>query len=144
MNENQVQFEAVIHAPVERVWKALTDKQQMKEWYFPVSDFSAEPGFAFQFPGQGHKGEQYMHHCVVKEVVPLQKLSYSWQYENLEGYSVVSFELFKEGESTRVRLTHTGMDSFPKGNPDFAADSFRQGWNYIMGKSLPEYISRIA
>ncbi|WP_262896812.1 SRPBCC domain-containing protein [Chryseobacterium cucumeris] len=28
-----------INAPAEKVWKALTDKNEMKSWYFDIQDF---------------------------------------------------------------------------------------------------------
>ncbi|HEY1009998.1 MAG TPA: SRPBCC domain-containing protein, partial [Daejeonella sp.] len=43
--------ERTYHAPIERVWKAITNKDQMKEWYFDLSEFRAEKGFKFSFVG---------------------------------------------------------------------------------------------
>ena len=40
--------EVVINAPASKVWRALTDKEQMKQWYFDVSSFELEAGFEFQ------------------------------------------------------------------------------------------------
>lgn len=133
-------IERTYNAPAEKLWKAITDKEQMKQWYFELSAFNAEPGFEFQFYGQGHKGEQYLHLCKVIEVIPGKKLSYSWCYKGYEGYSVVSFELFAEGEKTRLKLTHEGLESFPANNPDFAKTSFMEGWTYLITKSLSEYV----
>ncbi len=94
------------------------------------------------FRGQGHKGEQYMHQCTVTEVIPQQKLQYSWQYEGRSGYSLVSFELSATGDKTKLRLTHHGLETFPQGNPDFAWESFNGGWNEIIGKMLPEFLDK--
>lgn len=140
MNNNPVIIEKLINAPVKRVWQAITDKDQMKQWYFDLSDFKPEVGFEFRFPGQGHKGEQYMHVCKITEVVPLKKLQYSWQYVGLEGYSVVTFELFEEADKTRVKLTHTGLETFPKDNTDFARDSFNAGWTELITVLLPKFV----
>lgn len=140
MNDNPVIIEKLINAPVKKVWQAITDKDQMKQWYFDLSDFKPEVGFEFRFPGQGHKGEQYMHVCKITEVVPLKKLQYSWQYVGLEGYSVVTFELFEEADKTRVKLTHTGLETFPKDNTDFARDSFNAGWTELITVLLPKFV----
>lgn len=140
MNNNPVIIEKLINAPVKKVWQAITDKDQMKQWYFDLSDFKPEVGFEFRFPGQGHKGEQYMHVCKITEVVPLKKLQYSWQYVGLEGYSVVTFELFEEADKTRVKLTHTGLETFPKDNTDFARDSFNAGWTELITVLLPKFV----
>jgi len=133
-------IERTFNAPAEKVWKALTDIKEMKQWYFDLAEFKAEVGFEFHFYGQGKKGEQYLHNCKVTEVIPGQKLSYSWCYDKFAGYSEVSFELFEEGNTTRLKLTHTGLESFPANNPDFAKESFTQGWTELIGISLKNYV----
>ena len=143
MNKTQpYSIERTYNAPVSKVWKAITDKNDMKQWYFDLAEFKAEPGFQFSFSGQGRKGEQYLHLCEVKEVVFEKKLSYSWTYKDQPGYSVVTFELFEEGDKTRVKLTHEGIESFASNNPDFAKESFMAGWNEIIGKLLKEFVEK--
>lgn len=137
-----VVVERLYNAPVEKVWKALTDKEQMKEWYFNLDQFELREGFQFRFPGQGYKGEQYMHICTITEIIPRERLQYSWQYENLQGYSLVTFHLTAIGNQTKLRLTHHGLETFPQDNADFARSSFNEGWNHIVGISLPEYLSK--
>lgn len=134
--------EIFINAPIAKVWKAITNKDDMKQWYFDLSDFKAETGFQFQFSGQGTKGEKYVHHCEILEVVPLQKLQYSWTYEGVEGYSVVTFELFEEGKATRVKLTHEGIGSFATDSADFKRESFNGGWTYIIQTALKEFAEK--
>ena len=135
-------IERTYNAPVEKVWKAITDKDQMKEWYFDLEEFTPEVGFEFTFVGKGHKGEQYIHRCKILEVIPQKKLTHTWTYENHPGYSTVTFELFSEGAQTRVKLTHTGLESFPKNNPDFAKESFAEGWTELIGKLLRQYVEK--
>lgn len=129
------------NAPVDRVWKAITDKTQMKEWYFDLSDFKPEVGFEFKFDG-GTDGKVYHHVCEIIEVIPLKKLKYSWSYVGFEGMSFVTFELFNEGEQTKLKLTHEGLETFPKNNPDFAKKSFTAGWTYIIGTSLQKFLEK--
>lgn len=139
MNEALI-TETLIHAGPDKIWKALTEKSEMKQWYFDLDNFKAEPGFEFRFNGQGSKGENYMHVCKVLEAIPAKKLKYSWTYEGYPGYSEIAFELIPEGDQTRVIATHTGLDSFPKDNPDFARASFKEGWNEIITRMLPDYL----
>lgn len=141
MNNKPFEIERTYNAPVEKVWQAITDKAQMKQWYFDMDAFQPEVGFEFSFSGQGSKGEPYVHLCQVKEVIPNRKLSYSWTYSNYEGYSVVTFELFDEGDKTRLKLTHEGLDSFPR-HPDFAVESFTAGWTELIGKNLKEFVEK--
>jgi uncharacterized protein YndB with AHSA1/START domain len=132
-------IERTFKAPVSKVWKAITNKEEMKKWYFDLAEFKAEPGFEFQFEG-GKDDRNYMHLCKVIEVIPGKKLTYSWRYDGYEGNSFVTFELFAEGEKTRLKLTHEGLETFPATNPDFAKENFVEGWNHIIGKSLPQYL----
>lgn len=137
-----VVVEKTLNAPVERVWRAITDKAQLKQWYFDLDDFNPEIGFRFSFAGQGHKGAQYIHRCIVTEVIPQQKLQYSWQYEGQPGYSLVTFTLAEIGNRTKLTLTHHGLETFPQDSPDFAWKSFNGGWNEIIGNMLPDFLSK--
>ncbi|MBS1915253.1 MAG: SRPBCC domain-containing protein [Bacteroidetes bacterium] len=132
-------IERTFNAPASLIWKALTDKNEMKKWYFDVSDFKPQPGFEFTFNG-GSEEKIYVHFCKVVEVIPEKKLSYSWRYKDYEGNSLLTFELFSEGNQTKLKLTHSGLETFPQGLPDFARTSFEAGWTYVITKSLQEYV----
>ena len=140
MNKKLVIVEEIINAPIEKVWQAITNKEKMKQWYFSLDEFKPILGFEFKFEGEGHKGEKYIHICKVTEVIPNKKLQYSWQYENHVGYSLVTFELFAEEKQTRVKLTHEGLSTFSQDNPDFAIESFTNGWKQLIITSLKKFI----
>lgn len=131
--------ERIFNVPVEKVWKAITDKAQMKEWFFDLKEFKAEVGFEFEFYG-GKDDRNYRHLCKVTEVIPMKKLKYSWRYDGYEGISFVSIELFGEGKQTKLKLTHEGLESFPRSNADFDRKNFTEGWNYIVNTSLKKYL----
>ena len=38
-----------LNATVAKVWEALTDVDQMREWYFDLKEFRPEVGFEFGF-----------------------------------------------------------------------------------------------
>ncbi|MBI3511465.1 MAG: SRPBCC domain-containing protein [Bacteroidetes bacterium] len=132
-------IERTYDAPLKKVWKAITDKDEMKHWYFSLPEFRAEVGFEFRFVGGPSPEKQYLHICVVTEVIPEKKLTYSWRYDGYEGNSFVTFELFAVGNKTRVVLTHRGLETFPAGNPDFAKGNFSVGWTHIIGTALKEF-----
>jgi uncharacterized protein YndB with AHSA1/START domain len=140
MESKPIVIERVYNASISKVWKAITDKEEMKQWYFDLAEFQPELGFKFQFIG-GTEDNQYLHLCEVTEVIPEKKLTYSWRYDGYEGNSFVSFELFEKGDETRLKLTHRGLESFPN-NPDFAKTNFEMGWDQIINTSLKEYLSK--
>jgi hypothetical protein len=49
--------------------------------------------------------------------------------------------LFDEGDKTRVKLTHAGLETFPS-EPDFKRKNFAMGWTDIVGRMLPEYLEK--
>ena len=139
MENKPLIIEQEFNAPVELVWRALTEKELMKKWYFDISDFVLEVGAKFHFEG-GKEGRCYVHVCEILEIVPLEKLKYSWKYEGYSGLSFVTFELYPSGQKTRLKLIHEGLETLPPENPDFARDNFVGGWKFLILESLKEYV----
>lgn len=131
--------ERTYNAPLPIVWKAISENEALKKWYFDLPEFKAEVGFEFTFVG-GDDHQKYLHLCKITEVIPNQKLSYSWKYAGYEGISMVTFELFAQGNQTRLKLTHAGLETFPEKNPSFAKENFAAGWTSILGNSLNNYL----
>jgi uncharacterized protein YndB with AHSA1/START domain len=142
MSSKNVIVEGTYNADISSVWNAITVKELMKQWYFDLKEFRAEIGFKFEFMGGPENGIQYKHLCEITEVIPEQKLSYSWKYEGYEGISFVTFELFKENNTSKVKLTHTGIKSFPSSNPDFDIHNFEEGWKQIIKTSLQLFLDK--
>jgi uncharacterized protein YndB with AHSA1/START domain len=140
--ENQlaeaVIVERMFDAPVARVWKALTDVDQMRVWYFDLKEFKLQIGFEFEFVVE-HEGNTYHHLCKVTEVIPEKKIAYTWRYKGEVGDSLVTFELFGEGDRTRLKLTHSGIETFPK-TPAYARKNFEAGWTEIIGSELKRFV----
>ena len=133
-----VVIERTFNAPIARVWKALTDVEDMRRWYFDLKEFNPKVGFEFEFTVE-HKGAKYHHLCRITEVIPQGKLACTWRYQGHEGDSLVTFELFAAGNKTRLKLTHEGLETFPK-LPSFARKSFMEGWTKIIGSSLKDFV----
>jgi uncharacterized protein YndB with AHSA1/START domain len=130
--------ERTFDAPVGRVWTALTDVNEMRQWYFDLKEFKPQIGFEFEFVVE-HEGNTYHHLCKVTEVIPEKKIAYTWRYKGEVGDSLVTFELFGEGDRTRLKLTHSGIETFPK-TPAYARKNFEAGWTEIVGSELKRFV----
>src|SRR5437773_10326836 len=135
-----VVMERTFNAPVARVWRALTDADEMRQWYFDLKEFRPEVGFEFECVVE-HEGNSYHHLCKVTEVIPQKKIAYTWRYKGEPGNSLVTLELFGEGEKTRLKLTHEGIESFPK-TPAYARKNFEVGWIAIIGSELKRFVEQ--
>ena len=142
MQNEPIVIERMFNAPVNKVWEAISNKDEMKKWYFDLAAFKPEVGFEFNFTAGGN-GKEYVHLCKVTEAVVNKKLSYDWRYEGHPGNSNVTFELFPEGDKTRFKLIHEGLDSFRDNGPDFTIESFTAGWDYIINTSLKGFVEKL-
>ena len=139
-SEEPVIIERTLSAPVAKVWKALTDVDQMRQWYLDLKDFKPEVGFEFEFVVE-HEGNTYHHLCRDTEVIPQKKIAYTWRYKGELGDSLVTIELFAEGDKTRLKLTHSVIETFPK-TPAYARKNFEAGWTAIIGSELKEFVEK--
>ncbi|HEY4281587.1 MAG TPA: SRPBCC domain-containing protein [Chthoniobacterales bacterium] len=121
-----VVIERKFDAPIARVWAALTDVDEMRRWYFDLKDFKPQVGFEFEFVVE-HEGNTYHHLCKVTEAIPEKRIAYTWRYKDEPGNSLVTFELSADGNQTKLRLTHEGLETFPP-TAAYARKNFEAGW----------------
>lgn len=141
MEKKTVVIERILNAPVSKVWEALINNQELKQWYFQLEEFRAEKGFQFTFKGDTEDCIEYTHLCEVTEVIAEKKLAYTWKYEGHPGDSLVCFELRADGKKTHLTLTHTGLESFAGNGKNFTADSFNGGWTHF-GDALKAHVEK--
>jgi len=133
-------YEKTFDASSSNVWKAITQTELLRQWFWNVPEFKPQVGFEFGFESQSCE-EGNIHLCKVTEVIPGKKLSYSWRYPGYEGDSLVSFELFEEGKNrTRLRLTHAGLETFPRNL--MAKKDIAEGWSYLINTSLQNFLEK--
>ena len=140
MNTQPIVIERTFNAPADRVWLAIANKDHMKKWYLNLDEFKPEVGFEFSFTGGEPGGTQYLHLSKVTEVIPGKKLAYTWRFDGYGGDSLVTWELFEEGDKTRLKLSHAGIHTFSQTNKDFDTSDFADGWINLLDNSLQKYV----
>ena len=98
-DRDAVRFERRLSHPTKRVWRAITDREELAEW-FPA-DIEGEltsVGAALSFPFREGEGETETGE--VLESDPPRLLAFTW------GGQTLRFELTPEGEGTRLVFTH--------------------------------------
>lgn len=137
---NPIIAQQTFSRPQEAVWQAITDVEQMREWYFDnVPDFKPEVGFETQFNVQS--GERNFRHLwKVTEVIPLKKIGYTWNFEEYPGQSFSTFELEQKDDKTVLTLKSYVVEKFPEAIPEFKRESGQAGWDYLIKESLKNYL----
>lgn len=133
----------LFEVPVDVVWQAITDREQMVKWFFEeIVAFEPRVGFTTSFAIE-NEGRIFTHLWHILEVVPQSKIVYNWQYREYNGDSTVTFELFPTEKGCRLQLTHRFLKGFPNAIPEFKRESCLEGWNYFINYRLAEYIAQI-
>lgn len=127
-------------APVDTVWKALSEEANLKEWYFDVQNYIFQVGTEFSFYEEG-TAKQFLHVCKFLEIIPLQRISHTWTHpQQSQGSSILTWDLEDQGDKTLVTLTHAGVENFADAGPAFAPANFEMGWNAILKTNLRNYL----
>jgi uncharacterized protein YndB with AHSA1/START domain len=89
--------EIELDAPPEEVWEALTDADQLAEWFANDVELDPEPGGEGTF--RWDNGE--VRRAVVEEVVPLERFTFTWDDSRVE------IELEEIPAGTRVKIVES-------------------------------------
>ena len=135
MQADPIRIEETINTSIEKLWSALTNPEEMAQWYFELPKFEAEEGFQIHFSSC-----DYLHRWVVTKVIPHHIIEYKWSYPDYPGESLLNVELLYINEyATKLVLVHEGVETFPQDRTEFSRASFEEGWNEII-KNLHEYV----
>jgi uncharacterized protein YndB with AHSA1/START domain len=130
----------VFDSSVEKLWNAITDRNQMVQWYFEqISSFE---------PVVGHKTEftvtvedrDFVHQWEVTEVIPQNLISYSWKYKGIAGAGAVTWALSEKVAGSALRFTCTGVETFPQDDPLFTREAGENGWRYFINDRLKSFL----
>jgi uncharacterized protein YndB with AHSA1/START domain len=132
METKTITKEQFIKATSERVFKALTEKQELERWFVQEADIELKPGGTIRTnwaPGMGEHGK-------VKEVKPSQLFSFTWEGAFSPTPTTLTFELRAEKDGTLLTFTHSGIG---EGEGWEAYTNMGKGWDAHL-KDLTSWI----
>lgn len=132
----------LLNAPIEQIWEALTNVEQMRQWYFNViPNFQPKVSFKTSFLIT-NEGRNFTHNWKVTEVIPNTKISYTWTFDEYPGESISIFELSKKEHKTLLTVTSEIIKDFPSDIPEFKRESGVAGWEYLIKESLLKFLEK--
>lgn len=143
-------IERIFDAPVEKVWRAWSDAEEMKKWHGPRGFTAPAVNMDFRVGGKYHscmrsaEGQDFWSTGIYKEIIPLKKIVCSDSFADPDGNVVPATyygmpegnfplemqitALFEDlGGQTKLTLYHEGM---PKAVDEMSGN----GWNECLDK----------
>lgn len=144
MEDNPIIITQVLNTSVDKVWSAITNREQMIQWYFEmIPAFEPVVGFETSFNVHTPDNKDYLHLWKVTEVIPKRKIVYTWKYGGYTGDSFVVWELTADGNNkTILHFSHYGQSSFSQENSDFARESCVKGWMFFIHERLKAFLEK--
>ncbi len=119
----EVVFERRFEAPRERVWRALTDSEELAGWLAPAEiDMRVGGSVVLKFEDGDERG-------TITELREPEVIAYTWNEGETD--SLVRFKLEPEGGGTRLVLRHTF-----EGEVDLS--SYGGGWHHHLEQLIAQ------
>jgi uncharacterized protein YndB with AHSA1/START domain len=135
----RIEREVVIEAPVDVVWRTITEPDQIAQWFADRVELELEPG------GEGYMGfddQHSVHPIVVEDVDAPTRFSFRWNHpagaRPVPGNSVlVEFTLTASGpDRTHLRVVESGHEllAWAASEKEHYAEEHNGGWARYLGR----------
>jgi uncharacterized protein YndB with AHSA1/START domain len=137
MAEDTIEREILIEAPVEVVWRVLTEPEHLQGWFSDTAALDLRSGGAGRMTFDNRpEGRLVDVQVKVESVEPPHRFAFRWDHPpgaeaGPENSLHVEFTLSSEGEGTRLKLVEAGFD---RAGGEEKVESHRQGWATLLPK----------
>lgn len=147
MNTDRIEKKILLHAPLERVWRAISDAKQFGSWFGVAFDGPFVEGMrltgkivptsvdaAIAKLQEPHAGKAF--EFTVERIEPMRRCSFRWHPFAVEAgidYSkepatLIVFELQESAGGVLLTISESGFDSIPASRRDKAYRANEGGW----------------
>ena len=141
MTPDTIEQVVLIEAPIDVVWRTVTEPGLISQWFTDATELDLRPGGtgAFTFDNKA-TNNPFVAHLTVVAVDEPTRFSYRWGYpdgvEPEPGNSVLTeFTLEPAGDHTRLRVVESGIQLMPWSEAEQAkyVDEHTKGWARHLG-----------
>lgn len=158
--DDRIEARTFLRASRPRVWRAITDPQELGAWFGLRIEGPFTPGATVRgtitpttvdpaVAAEQRKFEGMKFEMIVDRVEPERLFSFRWHpfaIESDKDYSaepttLVTFQLADKGDGVQLTLTETGFDRLPANRRAEALRANQQGWDKQM-ELIGKYLAR--
>lgn len=143
---SHIEKEIVIDAPLDVVWRVLTEPEQIKQWFSDEVSLDLRAGGQGRLEFTGHDSYEIK----IEAVDPLHRFTFRWLYPegsrpDPRNSTLVEFTLRAEEGRTRLRVVESGFDRIDWSDPEKArrVEDNTRGWQECLER-LEAVASRLA
>jgi uncharacterized protein YndB with AHSA1/START domain len=139
MTDRRIEITTTLDASPERVFRALTDADELSRWWTTRADSDPRTGGSFSYTWEFEQDTDRNHtrDGTYLDVTPNEHVSYDWSMPLAN--TVVDFRLEPSGNATRLRLVHSGWGSGGDWDPSY--EMHESGWRFFL-ENLKSYVER--
>ncbi len=104
-----IRKEITLKAPREIVWRYLEDPDLLAAWLMR-NNFNGRIGERFQFFSRPSNDWDGVLQCRLVEIEAPRKIAFTWEAGDIGTETLVTIELFEDGDGTRLRLLHADFE----------------------------------
>ena len=110
-SDREVLITRVFDAPRDRVFRAHVDPKALPEWWGPrdyattVDRWDVRPGGGWRIVQRTPAGKEHAFRGEFREIVPPERLTWTFEYENVPGHVLTQTVTFEEQRGGKTKLT---------------------------------------
>jgi len=133
---SRIEKELLIEAPVDVVWRVVTEPDQIKQWFSQEAELDPKEGvgrLAFR------DGQTFF--LQIEAFEPPRRFAFRWGHSEHtkprpDNSMLVEFTLQPEAGSTRLRVVESGFDQIGWADEKKSTyfDDHSRGWDFLLGR----------
>jgi uncharacterized protein YndB with AHSA1/START domain len=113
----RIEKEILIHAPVDVVWRVVTQPEEMDRWFSVEADFEPANGS----DGSIRMSARTTYNIHIESIEPNRRFAFRWahpdgQTAGPDNSMLVEFTFHEQGDATLLRVVESGFDAVDWGD----------------------------
>jgi uncharacterized protein YndB with AHSA1/START domain len=131
-SDREVVMTRVFDASRGLVWRAYTDPKLIPRWWGPrfltttIDKMDLKPGGAWRFVSRAPDGNEYGFHGVYREIVPPERIVWTFEFEGMSGHVSIDTVRFEEHEG-KTKVTVTSLFQTKQDRDGMVASGMEKG-----------------